>query len=467
MFQYAAMAEKVPVTLREGNVTDDFLINQDLLGIQFDNIEDVEREIDRLMRDEQYAKDQGKKVKNSVIREKTFDKEIECLLNGEQGHYPVSYKHIDTTDFQKTYIENMEKTKINEILVRKGNTILFKYDPYKFIGGVREDKEKNQENDYEVSVVVLTYNPVWEKLVATLKSIITQKNVSVQLVLSDDGSVENYFQKTREYLDNNGFYNYVMIANEKNEGTVVNTLHGVEAATGEFIKTISPGDCLTNDYVLVSWIKAMIADNVRWSFSDAIYYKSENENFSIVQDKAHPADICPYVRGKNEKCRWNYVVLDDIALGAAIMAKKQVMVKYLSRIVGKVKYAEDNIWRLMMFDGVVGGYYPYPAVFYETGSGVSTSGSDVWKKRLEEDWNEATKEMLSKGVKNDIFQKDALHALKNLKSPNRLKHVLVKGKIGMHLYRKLFWRKTPLELGLDSKTNSIKAQMEGDKNAGN
>lgn len=101
MFQYAAMAEKVPVTLRAGNVTDDFLINQDLLGMQFDNIEDVEQEIDRLMRDEQYAVDQGKKIKNCVIREETFDKEIACLLNGEKGYFPVSYKHIDTTDYNE------------------------------------------------------------------------------------------------------------------------------------------------------------------------------------------------------------------------------------------------------------------------------------------------------------------------------------------------------------------------------
>lgn len=70
----------------------------------------------------------------------------------------------------------------------------------------------------------------------------------------------------------------------------------------------------------------------------------------------------------------------NIVLGAAIIAQKQVMLKYLQRIVGKVKYAEDNIWRLMMFDGIVGCYFPYPAVLYETGTGVSTLGSNVWKR---------------------------------------------------------------------------------------
>lgn len=135
MFQYVAMAEKVPITLREGNVTDDFLINQDMLGIQFDNIEEVKRKIDHLMRDEQYTIDQGKRLKDSVIQEVNFEKEIERLLNGERGQYQVSYKHIDTSDFQRTYLENMDKNRINEILVRKGNAILFKYFPLKFIRG--------------------------------------------------------------------------------------------------------------------------------------------------------------------------------------------------------------------------------------------------------------------------------------------------------------------------------------------
>lgn len=334
-------------------------------------------------------------------------------------------------------------------LLEKGMRYYSNMNPLNLSVGVREDKEKNHKNDYKVSVVVLTYNPVWEKLVATLKSIIRQEKVFVQLVISDDGSPENYFKETKEYLERNQFYNYVMISNAKNEGTVVNTLHGVEAATGEYIKTISPGDCLTDSNVLFSWIETMISNNVKWSFSDAIYYKLEKEKFHILQEKAHPADIRPYMRGKIDKCKWNYVVLDDIALGAAIIAQKQVMLKYLQRIVGKVKYAEDNIWRLMMFDGIVGGYFPYPSVLYETGTGVSTSGSNVWSKRLEEDWNASTKEMLSTFQKSDKFQRNVLRAMQKLQSKNRLNHVLVKGKIGMYLYRKLFWRKTPLEHGLE------------------
>ena len=306
-----------------------------------------------------------------------------------------------------------------------------------------------KKNHYKVSVLVLTYNPIWEKLVATLKSIITQKNVSIQLVISDDGSKENYFEKMEEYLRKNEFDNYIMIANIQNEGTVLNMLHGLEVTTGEFIKTISPGDCLTDDYVLFTWIEDMVKKNVKWSFSDAIYYESKEDKFYIVQKNAHPANVRPYVKGKKEECRWNYVVFGDIALGAAIIAQRQIVVEYLRRIVGKVKYAEDNIWRLMMFDGINGGYYPYPAILYEVGAGVSTCGNEIWSKRLKQDWNETTKEMISTYKRNDKFQRDAVYAIKKLNSKNKLIRFLIKGKIRMILYTRFFRRKTPLKQSAD------------------
>lgn len=143
MFQYAAMAEKVPITLREGNVTDDFLIDQDMLGIQFDDIEDVKLEIDHLMKDKQYVVDQGRRVKESVIKEDTFDEEIECLINGAKSHYPISYEHIDTVELRSTYLDNLDKGKLNEIMVRRDNAVLFMYAPLRFTRGVIK-KVKNR-----------------------------------------------------------------------------------------------------------------------------------------------------------------------------------------------------------------------------------------------------------------------------------------------------------------------------------
>ena len=51
----------------------------------------------------------------------------------------------------------------------------------------------------KVSVIVLTYNPLKQKLIATLKTKNSQKNVDIQVIISDDGSKENYFEEAKQF----------------------------------------------------------------------------------------------------------------------------------------------------------------------------------------------------------------------------------------------------------------------------
>ena len=44
----------------------------------------------------------------------------------------------------------------------------------------------------DMSVIVVTYNSEWEKIKITLNSILRQKNISLQIIVADDGS-ENIF----------------------------------------------------------------------------------------------------------------------------------------------------------------------------------------------------------------------------------------------------------------------------------
>ena len=43
-------------------------------------------------------------------------------------------------------------------------------------------------DNVEVSVVVVTYNSIWDKLRQTLESILTQDDIRMQIIVADDGS---------------------------------------------------------------------------------------------------------------------------------------------------------------------------------------------------------------------------------------------------------------------------------------
>ena len=101
-----------------------------------------------------------------------------------------------------------------------------------------------------VTICVLTYNPDWIKFRSTLRSIICQRNVDFDIVVSDDGSEENYFDKAEEFLKENNFSDYRFIANKQNQGTVKNTISALQNVESKYVKLISPGDFLYNENVL-------------------------------------------------------------------------------------------------------------------------------------------------------------------------------------------------------------------------
>lgn len=268
----------------------------------------------------------------------------------------------------------------------------------------------------KISVCVVTYNPQKEKLMKTLESIVRQKYENLQIILSDDGSEEPFFNEAKAFLNNANITDYKLLKAPSNQGTVKNVEQAILAADGVFIKTISPGDCLTEDTILSDWITHLLNSGKQWSFSNAIYYSRKSSGVPTVhRQPANPQLVDCYTRHDDDTCRWNYVVLDDLALGAAIVCERELMIRYIEQIVGIVKYAEDNIFRLMMFDGIVPDYFPESAVLYECDSGISTCGDSVWAQKIRADWTATDELMLAQTEFGDELQKKMQAALRRKK----------------------------------------------------
>lgn len=309
---------------------------------------------------------------------------------------------------------------------------------------------------YEISVIVVTYNPSLNKLFDTLESILFQENIKFQIIIADDGSEKNYFEEIRNFFDNRKFKDYILIGNKVNQGTVLNYYSGLKCAIGKYIKGISPGDRLYAADTLRKWIDYLQKAGGEWSFSEAVYYQlNDNGEVQPVSVMAHPNDLTPYKKNNNNKIRWNYVVFSDMALGASILGTKAVQISYIEKIIYRIVYAEDNIWRLMMFDGIVGVYYSEFTILYEYGSGISTSCNDVWGLKLNKDWNAANKIMFNKSDTADPFQKSMIKAMKIIGGSDRWKRVFIKGKVMTYIKRKIKGRKT------------VKILPKGEKDAGN
>ena len=147
----------------------------------------------------------------------------------------------------------------------------------------------------ECSVVFCTYNPNWEKLRLTLQSILMQEDCNYKIVVTDDGSEENHFDKVRAYFVRHDFFNFKLVANSQNLGTTRNILQGVYSCEGEFVKPLSPGDFLHGKQALRKWVDFMRGrQECIMSFCDAIYYHMEKGKIFATKDYAHPqyANVC-------------------------------------------------------------------------------------------------------------------------------------------------------------------------------
>ncbi len=303
-----------------------------------------------------------------------------------------------------------------------------------------------EQKSVDVSVVVASYYPSWEKMKFTLDSILMQTGVNIQIIISDDGSDDNLFDEIQTYMQENHFDNYKLVGDGINHGTVINIYNGICEANGRYSKFISPGDALNGKDTLGKWLKALEESGKRWSFCDAVYFGDVRDLKPVIAS-ANPQIIDCYQRNDDRSCRWNYLVLNDLALGACTLGQTDLLKECLSEIVGKVKYAEDNIYRLMMYRNIVPMYYEHNSVLYEYGTGVSTSANDKWTKLLLADSNETDKVMFS-DENRDEFQDKIYRAYEKRKAESKISQLNLgaKGRLKIMLKRNLFPRKTPSKL---------------------
>ncbi len=244
------------------------------------------------------------------------------------------------------------------------------------------------DKEIKISVIVAVYNPEIKKLLKTLYSIIIQKNIRFEIIISDDGTKEDNFEIIKNFFEYYKFKDFSIVKSNTNRGTVLNVLAGVNIAKGGYVKIISPGDYLFSYTTLSEWYDSIQSVDSDMSFGDVVYYRSKYGNAEIIKFKTSPQYIKPYVRHKEKTIIKNMLLLNDTIHGVSYICKKNVLRAYLEEIKGKVIYSEDLMIKLMAFDRCKISYFNSKVVFYEYGFGISTVKNDFWREKINADLRE-------------------------------------------------------------------------------
>ena len=244
----------------------------------------------------------------------------------------------------------------------------------------------------QVSVIVITYEPDINKLIATLKSIVHQKNISYEIIVSDDGSkrvnIDNVESTVYEVVPEGIPIRF--IKNLENRGTVLNIYSACQYVSGEYIKVISPGDLLYDDVVLSNFY-AYAKRNSQHSFffGRPAYYS--NDGSLEIYEVSTP--LYPEIfNSKSQRIHNLALIHGHGPVGASYFHKAEDYKKYIGLVANHVKFTEDYTTSfLYLLDNGKLSFLDRKVVWYEYGLGISTGNTDKWKKIYEDDCKELYK----------------------------------------------------------------------------
>lgn len=144
MMRFAALSNTIPITLKHGNDSDGLLVNQDKLGIEFEDYNDFINEIDLLLTDKQYRSRKEKMVSGSVMDEESFRENLRCLIEEQKTLFEFKYiEKYDTKKFRKEYARRYSYSEICKTIATRKNLVLSIYFPKEYLlGAFYKIKEK-------------------------------------------------------------------------------------------------------------------------------------------------------------------------------------------------------------------------------------------------------------------------------------------------------------------------------------
>lgn len=233
-----------------------------------------------------------------------------------------------------------------------------------------------------ISIIVCNYNAKISDIFFTLSSCIKQVNVDFEVIFADDGSKDNHEKEILEFFKRHCFKKYQMLCHPANKGTVQNIYDALKNASYPYIKTIGSGDAFYNEKSCSDVISFMIENKLDYCFGDGVYFFGDKE-FNLNQ----PAILDCYNKETLDKDKIikNLMIYNDFILGAALFAKKKTLLKYFDLMNEKIVYEEDAIITTSIADGASIMRFPGYCVFYEYGSGISTSPNIEFVKKLYKD----------------------------------------------------------------------------------
>lgn len=144
MMRCAALAGKVPLTLRHNSDHEGILFEQQSRGVEFDTVEEIVQEAGDLIRDAEYREKKCRDMEGACLSEIKFSENLRMMI--EEGKTEFSFdtiSRIDTKKFREEYLERLDVNSLAlDTISLRMNKSLFLFYPGLFINKAVRRKKK-------------------------------------------------------------------------------------------------------------------------------------------------------------------------------------------------------------------------------------------------------------------------------------------------------------------------------------
>ena len=138
MMRYAALAGKLPLTLKHNSDSDGILIDQQSRNIEYNSYDELVTDLDRLLSDNDYLKYREKKLQGSVVTNECFERNIQLMIEEHRTEFPViQIKKINTDRFREEFLDRFDFLDIYNSIAQFSNLMLIRFFPVEFIKGIQ------------------------------------------------------------------------------------------------------------------------------------------------------------------------------------------------------------------------------------------------------------------------------------------------------------------------------------------
>ena len=270
----------------------------------------------------------------------------------------------------------------------------------------------------QVSIIVLTYNCNEAKLRATLTAAALQKGISVEIIISDDGSARKDFSFLPEFFQKLGFSSWKLVENPENRGTVANCCAGLAAASGEYVFLTSPGDILFDSSTMQQFYEFATSRQADLCFGNAVCYGVQDGQVKRTKSYTIPAAPQVYCGCQPLKKQKRAFFGNNFIIGACYFRSLSFARESFAQLLDVSKYMEDTPSTMFaLAKGIALHYLDRNIVFYEDGTGVSTGVNEKWQQLLRQDLVQSLEKLHGQNPKDPYIQV----ALNNISQTSRWK----------------------------------------------